>query len=193
MRRAEVERKTKETDIHAALCLDGAGKAELNTGLPFFEHMLSAFAMHGGLDLALTLKGDLEVDSHHSIEDAGIVLGEAFLKALGDKKGIARFGSAYVPMDEALAFACVDISGRPYARFDFSKVEGRIMETFDPCMMGEFFRSFAFNAKITLHAELVYGDNPHHMVEAVFKAIARALRAATGISGDSLPSTKGAL
>ena len=193
MRTAEISRKTKETDIAATIALDGSGKYQLSTGMPFFEHMLSAFAVHGNFDLELGLKGDLEVDSHHSVEDAGIVLGAAFAKALGDKKGIARFGSFYVPMDEALAFACVDISGRPFARLDFAPIEGRIMERFDPSLLTEFFRAFAVNAGITLHMSIMYGDNPHHMAEALFKAFARALRQAVVVSGGEIPSTKGSL
>jgi imidazoleglycerol-phosphate dehydratase len=193
MRTGEFARKTRETEIATTINLDGTGKYELATGLGFFEHMLSAFAVHGGFDLKLSAKGDIEVDSHHTVEDAGIVLGEAFLKALGDKSGITRFGSCYVPMDEALAFACVDISGRPFVKFDFSPVEGRYMENFDPALLAEFFRPFAFAAKITLHVQILYGDNPHHMVEAVFKAVARALRAAVALSGGGVPSTKGSL
>ena len=193
MRTAEISRKTRETDIAATIALDGSGKYQLSTGMPFFEHMLSAFAVHGNFDLELGLKGDLEVDSHHSVEDAGIVLGTVFAKALGDKKGIARFGSFYVPMDEALAFACVDISGRPFARLDFAPIEGRIMERFDPSLLTEFFRAFAVNAGITLHMSIMYGDNPHHMAEALFKAFARALRQAVVVSGGEIPSTKGSL
>lgn len=193
MRTSEVARKTRETDITASINLDGEGKYELSTGLGFFEHMMSAFTVHGGFDLTLIAKGDLEVDSHHTVEDSGIVLGEAFLKAVGDKNGITRFGTSYVPMDEALAFACVDISGRPFAQFDFSLVEGRIMENFDPWLLAEFFRAFAYNAKVTLHVKILYGVNPHHMVEAVFKAVARALSEAVAVSGGGIPSTKGSL
>lgn len=192
MRTASVSRKSKETDISVQLNLDG-GEVSVQTGIGFFDHMLTAFAVHGGFGLQLTCKGDLEVDCHHTVEDTGIVLGQAFLKALGDKSGIARYGSFFVPMDEALGFCAVDISGRPYLVFDARLPEERVGE-FDTCMGAEFFRAFAFNAGLTLHLRAPYGENSHHMLEALFKATGHALKIASAKTADgAVLSTKGLL
>ncbi len=192
MRSSTQSRKTRETDITLTLQLDG-GEVDVHTGIGFFDHMLTAFATHGGFGLVLRVEGDLHVDCHHTIEDTGIVLGKAFAEALGSKAGIARFGSFYVPMDEALAFCSVDISGRPYVVFQAEFSEERIGE-YDTCMTEEFVRAFATNAGLTLHTRLEYGKNSHHCVEAIYKAIAHAMRlaAARSQSGEVL-STKGVL
>ncbi len=192
MRIAEVTRKTKETDIKLLLNLDG-GEISINTGIGFFDHMLNSFATHGGFGLQLTVKGDLYVDSHHTVEDTGIVLGQAFAKALGDKSSIERFGSFYVPMDEALAFSSVDISGRPFLVFDADFPQERCGD-YDCAMTVEFMRAFAFNSQITLHLKSVYGDNSHHITEAIFKAAAHSLRLAVKQNSSNKPlSTKGVL
>ncbi len=192
MRNAEITRKTKETDIAVKLELDGSGKTDISTGIGFFDHMLTAFAVHGGLDLTVKVKGDLFVDGHHSVEDTGIVLGKAFAQAIGDMKGIKRYGTAFIPMDEALGFASLDISGRPYLVFDANFSDNRIGEL-DSCLIEEFFRAFAFNAGITLHLKCEYGKNDHHIAEALFKAAAHALKDAKEISGNEILSTKGVL
>ncbi len=192
MRTASVSRKSKETDISVQVNLDG-GDVSVQTGIGFFDHMLTAFAVHGGFGLQLTCKGDLEVDCHHTVEDTGIVLGQAFLKALGDKAGIARYGSFFVPMDEALGFCAVDISGRPYLVFDARFPEERVGE-FDTCMGAEFFRALAFNAGVTLHLRAPYGDNSHHILESLFKAAGHALKIAAAKTADgAVLSTKGML
>lgn len=192
MRSVTCKRTTKETDIQVSLCLEG-GKAEISTGIGFFDHMLSAFATHGGFGLTVQARGDLEVDCHHTIEDTGIVLGKAFSQVLQEKAGIERFGSFYVPMDEALAFAAVDISGRPFLVFDASFQEERV-GGFDSCMTEEFFRALAFQAGITLHVKLLYGKNAHHGIEAIFKAVAHALKIAVAkTQGGQVLSTKGML
>lgn len=192
MRSAFVERKTKETDIKLSLCLDG-GDIKIDTGIGFFDHMLNSFALHGGFGLELFVKGDLEVDEHHTVEDTGIVLGKAFSKALGDKSSIDRFASFYVPMDEALAFACVDISGRPFLVFDADFPQSRCGQ-YDCSMTVEFMRAFAYNAGITLHIKSLYGSNSHHITEAIYKAVAHALRLAVKTNASDMPlSTKGVL
>ena len=191
MRISEINRKTKETDIALSLCLDG-GDVQLNTGIGFFDHMLNSFAVHAGFGLKVDIKGDLYVDAHHSVEDLGIVLGKTFAEAIGDKKGISRYGSFYIPMDEALAFCCVDISGRPYLMFD-AKFNESYVGQFDSCLCEEFFRAFTFNAGITLHIKLEYGSNTHHCIEAIFKAVAHALKAAVKQNGGEILSTKGTL
>lgn len=189
---AQAARKSRETDISVTVSLDG-GSVEIETGIGFFDHMLTALAVHGGFGLKVHTEGDLYVDCHHTIEDTGIVLGQAFAKALGDKGGICRFGSFFVPMDEALAFASVDISGRPFLVFQGEFPEERVGD-FDTCMTEEFFRAFATNAGITLHLKCEYGKNSHHMIEALFKAAAHALRdAAAQEEGDVLLSSKGVL
>ncbi len=192
MRNAEITRKTKETDITVMLELDGSGKTDISTGIGFFDHMLTAFAVHGGMDLTLKVKGDLFVDGHHSVEDTGIVLGKAFAQAIGDMKGIKRYGTAFIPMDEALGFASIDISGRPYLVFNADFSDDRIGE-FDTCLTEEFFRAFAYNAGITLHLKSEYGKNDHHIAEALFKAAAHALKDAKEITGNEILSTKGVL
>ena len=191
MRTSSQQRKTKETEIAVDLDLDG-GKAEISTGIGFFDHMLTAFAVHGGFGLAVKAVGDLNVDGHHTVEDTGIVFGKAFAEALGDRSGIARFGSFFVPMDEALAFVSVDISGRPLLVFRAQFQQERI-GAYDSCLTEEFFRAFAVNAGITLHASVEYGANAHHETEALFKALAHALRLAAAPSGKRLLSTKGTL
>ncbi len=192
MRTSEITRKTKETDITLKLCLDG-GEVKIDTGIGFFDHMLNSFATHGGFGLEISAKGDLEVDGHHTVEDVGIVLGNAFNEALGDKGSIERFGSFYVPMDEALAFASVDVSGRPFLVFD-AEFPQAVCGDYDCSLTVEFMRALAYNAQITLHIKSVYGDNSHHITEAVFKAAAHALKAAVAQNNSGKPlSTKGVL
>ncbi len=192
MRSAVIERTTKETQISITLSLDEQF-ADIDTGIGFFDHMLTAFAVHGGFGLSVKAKGDLYVDCHHTIEDTGIVLGKALDKALGDKGGIARFGSFYVPMDEALGFCALDISGRPFLVFDAAFPEERI-GSYDSCMTKEFMRAFAFNAGITLHLKALYGENSHHIAEALYKALGHALSQAVKPLDDSkVLSTKGVL
>lgn len=193
MRTAEISRKTKETDINVFVKLDGEGKVNVDTGIGFFDHMLTAFGVHSGIDMDINATGDLQVDGHHTVEDTGIVLGQAIAKALGDKSGIARYGSSYIPMDEALGFCSLDISGRPFLVFNADFRDERIGE-FDTCLTEEFFRAFAFNAGITLHISEVYGNNDHHICEAMFKATAHAFKTAIceNKSGEVL-STKGVL
>ena len=192
MRTAEIERKTKETDIKLKLNLDRLFENQIETGIGFFDHMLTALAVHSGISMNLSAIGDLYVDSHHTVEDTGIVLGKAFAQAIGEKLGINRYGHAYIPMDEALGFASVDISGRPYIVFNGKFSEDKIGD-FDTCLTEEFFRAFAFNAGITLHINILYGSNDHHKCEAVFKAVAHALKMAVEINGDEVLSTKGVL
>jgi imidazoleglycerol-phosphate dehydratase len=194
-RQARVERKTKETEVAIQLNLDGTGAAKVTTPIPFFSHMLEAWARHGLMDLGLEASGDVEVDIHHTVEDVGIVLGQALRSALGDKRGIVRFGTAFVPMDEALVQASVDVSGRPYLVFDVPVARTRV-SSFDLDMLPEFFRALAFNADVTLHVRMHSGQNLHHISEAVFKAVGRALAEATRLNpriAGILPSTKGAL
>lgn len=192
-RAAEITRKTKETDITAWLDSDNSGKTEISTGIGFLDHMLTALSVHGGFSLVLNAKGDLIVDGHHTAEDIGIVLGMAFKEALGDKSGIMRYGSAFVPMDESLAFASLDISARPYLVFNAEFTNERVGE-FDTCLTEEFMRAFAFNAGITLHLRCEYGSNDHHKIEALFKALAYALKQAVKRNADgSVISTKGVL
>ncbi len=192
MRTAEMTRNTRETDIEVYVDLDGGGECDISTGIGFFDHMLTALAMHSGITLKVSCKGDLNVDCHHSVEDTGIVIGQAIAKALGSKIGIERYGSALIPMDEALAMCSMDISGRPYLVFDAAFTEERIGE-YDTCMTEEFFRALAFNAGMTLHLKEIYGKNGHHITEALFKSFAHALKNAVRISGSELLSTKGIL
>lgn len=189
-----VKRRTGETSISVSLNLDGKGDFQGSTGIGFFDHMLSLWARHGLFDLALEAAGDLRVDTHHTVEDIGICLGQAFGAALGEKKGINRYGSIVLPMDEALVIAAADISGRPFLAYDVRTENWRVGEL--PVeMVPEFFRAFADNAGLTLHLRLLAGLNSHHIIEAVFKGCARALRQATALSGppDETPSTKGVL
>lgn len=192
MRKYSIERKTYETEIELEINLDGKGLAEIDTGIGFLDHMLTLFAFHGSFDLKVKCSGDLNVDTHHTAEDIGIALGQAFKECLGDKKGIERYGYMYIPMDEALARIVVDFSGRPYLVYnvDFNRSQLGQMATED---FKEFFRGFANNSLATLHIELLYGENEHHKIEAVFKGFARALRKAVEITSDSLQSTKGVL
>ena len=189
-RRAIETRKTKETDITVELCLEG-GPVDISTGIGFFDHMLTAFAVHGGFGLRLQAKGDLEVDCHHTVEDTGIVLGKALAKALGDKGGIARYGSFYIPMDEALAFTSLDVSGRPFLVFHGSFQQERVGD-YDTCMTEEFLRAFAMNSGITLHSSVLYGANAHHEIEGIFKSLGHALKQAVQQQDGTL-STKGVL
>jgi len=194
-RTATITRTTKETDIQLTIGLDGTGATSVQTGIGFFDHMLDAFGRHGLFDLTVSAKGDLHVDGHHTVEDTGIVLGQAFAAALGDKRGIVRYGDIALPMDETLVLAAVDISGRGglYWRAD---IPWQMVGEFDSTLAKEFFIAFATNAGVTLHVQQLAGENVHHVVEALFKAIARALRAAVAIdpqAADALPTTKGAL
>ncbi len=194
-RTATVTRTTSETDITLTLDLDGSGISDIDTGIGFLDHMLTALARHGLFDLTLRAKGDLHIDFHHTTEDVGIVLGQAFHKALGDKRGIRRFGNALIPMDGTLAEAAVDISGRPFLAWNVTFERPKIGEM-DTELFEEFFRALAFNALVTLHITRRAGHNAHHVAEACFKATARALRMATEMdprAGNAIPSTKGAL
>lgn len=192
MRNAKVERKTKETDISLSLYLDG-GEVSIDTGIGFFDHMLNSFAVHGGFGLKLSVNGDLNVDDHHTVEDTGIALGAAFKEALGDKSSIERFGTFYVPMDESLSFASVDISGRPFLVFDADFPQEKCGD-YTSALTVEFMRAFAFNAGITLHVKCLYGSNSHHIIESIYKAVAHAVKLAVKAtdSGEVL-STKGVL
>ena len=194
-RTASVERNTNETQIAIQLNLDGTGQASLKTGLPFFEHMLNQVARHGMLDLTIDARGDLEVDAHHTVEDVGITLGQAFSRAVGDKQGIQRYGSAYVPLDEALSRVVIDFSGRPGLEFRVQFPRARIGD-FDVDLTREFFQGFVNHAHVTLHVDNLSGDNSHHVAETVFKAFGRALRMAIApderMQGE-IPSTKGSL
>ncbi|HKP74885.1 MAG TPA: imidazoleglycerol-phosphate dehydratase HisB [Longimicrobiaceae bacterium] len=196
-RTARRERKTKETEIRASLALDGTGEGRVKTGIGFFDHMLEALARHGLFDLEVECSGDLHVDAHHTVEDVGIVLGACFLEALGDKRGISRYADATVPLDEALVRAVVDVSGRPFLHFDVPyPADQPVIGQFDVALSAEFWRAFATEARLTMHLDGIRGDNAHHVVEATFKAAARALDAATRLDprrGDAVPSTKGAL
>ncbi|MCC6109175.1 MAG: imidazoleglycerol-phosphate dehydratase HisB [Denitrobacterium sp.] len=194
-RSARVSRTTKETDIQIALDLDGVGRTRIDTGVPFFDHMLDAFGRHGLVDLDVHAKGDIEVDAHHTVEDTGIVLGQAVAQALGDKRGIVRFGTSFVPMDESLVQASLDISGRGQLHYAVD-VPLQMLGIFDTSLAKEFFIAFATNAGITLHVRELAGENAHHIVEASFKAVGRALCDATRVNpriAGELPSTKGAL
>ena len=192
-RTAKITRTTKETDIAVSLNLKKNNVCNIDTGIGFFDHMLTALAVHGGFGLEISCKGDLNVDGHHTVEDVGICLGKAFCEALGDKSGIMRFGSAFVPMDEALGFCSLDISNRPFLVFNAEFTNERIGD-YEACLTEEFMRAFAFNAGITLHLKAEYGKNDHHITEALFKALAYALRQAVKPNSDgSSVSTKGAL
>ena len=194
VRKGSVSRRTAETDISVSLELDGTGKAEIHSGIGFFDHMLNLFAAHGLFDLTVQCNGDIEVDGNHSVEDIGIALGDALKEALGDKKGIARYGSFYLPMDESLALVALDISGRPFLVYDGGEMAPMI-GGYDTELTEEFLRAFAFHAGITLHVKVLYGTNSHHKVEAIFKALGHALRIAAGKDDrvQGVPSTKGVL
>jgi imidazoleglycerol-phosphate dehydratase len=193
-RKGRVERKTKETDIKVELELDGSGKAEVETGMPFLNHMLDSFSRHGLFDLKLKAKGDIEVDYHHTVEDVGLALGQAFKESLGDKHGIRRFGEASCPLDETLAKVVVDLSGRPYLSYNVKIRPGRV-GNFDTDLPHEFFAAFANQLGMNLHIDVVRGENPHHIIEACFKAFARAMDMATQLDGriQGVLSTKGSL
>lgn len=193
MRQAQLARKTKETDIQVAVKLDNIGTANIDTGIGFFDHMLTALSVHSGISMDIAVKGDLYVDGHHTVEDTGIVLGKALGEALGDKSGITRYGSAFIPMDEALAFCSLDISNRPFLVFQGTFTNAMIGQ-YDACLTEEFFRAFAFNAGITLHVNMMYCSNDHHKCEAAFKAVAHALKTAvTPLEAGKTLSTKGVL
>ena len=194
-RTASIERNTLETQITVSVNLDGTGQAKFDTGVPFLEHMMDQIARHGLIDLEITAKGDLHIDAHHTVEDIGITLGQAFAKAVGDKKGIRRYGHAYVPLDEALSRVVLDLSGRPGIEFNVDFVRGTIGE-FDVDLFHEFFQGFINHALVTLHVDNLRGHNAHHQAETVFKAFGRALRMALEVDpcmGEVIPSTKGSL
>jgi imidazoleglycerol-phosphate dehydratase len=192
-RKGEVARKTKETDVAVALEL-APGEAAIATGVPFFDHMLEQLSRHGGMALSVRAKGDLQVDAHHTVEDVGIGVGEALRQALGDKTGLARYGNAVVPLDEALVEVVVDLSGRPHLTWNAGLPAGKsFIGDFDVDLTQDFFQALVNHARICVHVNVRYGRNLHHVVEAIFKAAARALRAATAVEGSGLPSTKGVL
>ncbi len=194
MRQATKERQTKETEIRLTLNLDGTGKSKISTGIPFFDHMLEQISRHGGLDLELEAIGDLEVDGHHTIEDTGILLGQALREAVGEKIGLTRYGHSYVPLDESLARVVLDLSGRPYLYFD-AHFPFEYIGKYPSEMTKEFFQAVANNALLTLHIELLHGENTHHQTEAIFKAFGRALKMAVQVDPtvEGIPSTKGTL
>ncbi len=195
MRTFEIVRKTAETDITLSLCLDGTGKSEIKSGCGFLDHMLTLFAKHGSFDLTVSCKGDTEVDDHHTVEDIGIALGTAFAGALGEKRGICRYGSMILPMDEALILTAVDLSGRAYLSFD-ADIPAKKVGTFDTELAEEFWLAFTRNAACTLHIKQLAGSNSHHIIEGMFKSSARALKAAVAIdlaAKDEIPSSKGVL
>jgi imidazoleglycerol-phosphate dehydratase len=193
-RTGKTERKTKETEISIVLNLDGAGKAEIETGMPFFDHMLDIFARHGLFDLKIKAKGDIEVDYHHTVEDVGLALGQAFKEALGDKQGIRRFGEASCPLDETLANVVIDLSGRPYLSYNVKIRPGRVGD-FDTDLPHEFFQGFANQLGMNLHIDVIRGENPHHIIESCFKAFARSIDMATQLDPriQGVLSTKGSL
>lgn len=190
-RTSSISRETKETKIHLALDMDG-DNVRVSTGIGFFDHMLTALAFYAGFGLDLTVEGDLHVDGHHTVEDTGIVLGQAIREALGDKRGIRRFGSSYVPMDEALAFTALDFSGRAFLVYDADMPQARIGD-YDACLTEEFLRAVAMNSGLTLHMKALYGRNAHHITEALFKSLGLAMKDAVRIEGREVVSTKGVL
>lgn len=193
IRKGEICRKTKETDIEISVELDGNGTADISTGIGFFDHMLTALSVHSGISMSVKVNGDLYVDGHHTVEDTGIALGQALAKALGDKSGIVRYGTAYIPMDESLAMTSLDISNRPFLVFN-ADFTNQSCGGYDNCLTEEFFRAFAFNAGITMHINLMYGSNDHHKIEAIYKSVAHALKMAVAYNSDgSTLSTKGVL
>lgn len=192
MREASIERKTKETEIEIRINIDGSGESDIDTGIGFFDHMLDLLAFHGKFDLTVKCRGDLEVDTHHTVEDIGISLGMAFFDAMGDKKGIRRYSTVFLPMDEALARVALDISGRAYLVYD-DRLSKDYLGQMDTQNFKEFLRAFTNEARITLHAEVLYGDNDHHKIEAVFKGIGRALAEALQVIDDRITSSKGVL
>lgn len=195
MRTAELSRKTRETSIRVKVDLDGTGRAQVKTGIGFFDHMLEALARHGLLDLEVETTGDLQVDGHHTVEDTGIVLGQAIVQALGNRAGIRRYADATVPLDEALVRAVIDVSGRPFLEYHVEIARWQMLGDYDVFLTPEFFRALVLNAGLTVHLDLLRGDNPHHIVEATFKAFARALEQAVRLDArvTGVPSTKGVL
>ena len=191
-RRAELRRETKETTVALALIIDGSGATSVSTGIPFFDHMLEQLGKHAGFDLRIEAKGDLDVDLHHTVEDVGIVLGNALRDALGDKRGVRRFANALVPLDEALVQVALDLSGRPFLVYAVDPISEWI-GTFDPQLAEKFWKGFVDGARVTLHLRSISGKNGHHVIEASFKGVARALRDAVTVDGDTVPSTKGTL
>jgi imidazoleglycerol-phosphate dehydratase len=191
----EITRKTNETDLHVRVNLDGKGEARVKTGIGFFDHMLEAFARHGLLDLTVEARGDLHVDGHHTVEDTGIGLGLAVARALGNRAGIRRYADSMVPLDEALVRCVVDVSGRPYLSYHIDIAKWQMLGDYDVFLTPEFFRALVLNAGLTVHLDLIRGDNPHHIVEAAFKAFARSLDSATALDSrvTGVPSTKGTL
>ncbi len=194
-RTASRSRATKETQIEVRVDIDGTGATNVETGLPFFDHMLDQLGRHGGMDLEVFAKGDIEIDAHHTVEDVGIALGDCFGEALGDKAGVRRFATASCPLDEALIDVALDLSGRPYLHYEVDPPGQQILgdPPFDPQLVEEFWRAFITSAGITLHVSLVRGKNTHHIIEATFKSVARALRDAVRVEGGGVPSTKGVL
>ena len=192
VRHAESSRETKETTVSVSLTIEGTGTTSVSTGIPFFDHMLDQLGKHAGFDLSIDAKGDLEVDLHHTVEDVGIVLGNALREALGDKRGVRRFANALVPLDEALVEVALDLSGRPFLVYAVDPISEWI-GTFDPQLAEEFWKGFVDGARVTLHLRSVSGKNGHHVIEASFKGAARALRDAVKVESDDLPSTKGTL
>jgi imidazoleglycerol-phosphate dehydratase len=194
-RTAEISRKTRETQIRVRVNLDGSGRAQVKSGIGFFDHMLEALARHGLLDLEVECSGDLQIDGHHTVEDIGIVLGQAIAQALGDRAGIRRYADATVPLDEAMVRVVMDVSGRPYLSYQVEIAKWQMLGDYDVFLTPEFFRALVFNAGLTVHMDLIRGDNPHHIVEAAFKAFARALDEATVLDPrvSGVPSTKGLL
>lgn len=192
MRKATLKRKTKETNIELTINLDGVGKYSINTSIPFLDHMLSLMSKHGLFDIKIKAKGDTEIDDHHTVEDVGIILGKAVKQALGDMKGITRYGQASVPMDEAIANVSIDISGRPYLVYKVEFPKKSKLKDFDPDLIEDFMQAFAANSSLTLHINSPYGRNTHHIIEAVFKALGRALKQAVSIDPKvkGVPSTK---
>ncbi len=195
-RSSNIIRETKETSVDLTIDLDGKGRTDITTGIGFFDHMLNLFGAHGRFDLVANCEGDIQVDGHHTVEDIGIALGQAVSKALGDKRGITRYGTFFLPMDETLAMVSLDISGRPYLVYDAGGDMAPMIGQYDTELTEEFLRAFAFNAGITLHVKIMYGTNSHHKVEAIFKALGRALHQAVAINQETaneIPSTKGLL
>jgi imidazoleglycerol-phosphate dehydratase len=191
-RRAELRRETKETTVDLTLTIDGSGTTRVSTGIPFFDHMLEQLGKHAGFDLEIEARGDLEVDLHHTVEDVGIVLGNALRDALGDRRGVRRFANSLVPLDEALVQVALDLSGRPFLVYDVDPISEWI-GTFDPQLAEEFWKGFVDGARVTLHLRSITGKNGHHVIEASFKGVARALRDAVKVEGTEVPSTKGTL
>ena len=194
-RTAQNSRTTKETEISVSLTIDGTGKTEISTGIPFFDHMLDQLGRHSGFDLAVNAKGDLEIDAHHTVEDVGIAIGECFKAAIGDKAGVQRFATAACPLDEALVEVALDLSGRPFLHYEIDPPGQKILSDppFDPQLVEEFWRAFVSCAEVTVHQVLGRGKNTHHIIESLFKSMARALSDAVRVRGSQIPSTKGVL